>query len=71
MHNVLHTVDVLSRDVKFYALKLQSGAFFGLKIIQNTYLSKYITSQHSKLSACLSSIQSSKLVIIVIKLQWY
>jgi len=33
-------------------------------MIQNTYLRKYITSQCSKLSACRSSIQSSKLVIM-------
>jgi len=33
-------------------------------MIQNTYLRKYITSQCSKLSACLSSIQSGKLVIM-------
>jgi len=33
-------------------------------MIQNTYLIKYITSQCSKLSACLRSIQSGKLVIM-------
>jgi len=33
-------------------------------MIQNTYLRKYITSQCSKLSACLSLIQSTKLVIM-------
>jgi len=32
-------------------------------MIQNTYLRKYITSQCSKLSACLSSIQSGKFVL--------
>jgi len=45
-------------------LKLQSVAFWGLKIIQNPYLRKYITSQCSKLSVCLSSIQSGMLVIM-------
>jgi len=49
---------------KILFLKLQSVAFFGLKIIQNAYLRKYITSQCSKLSACLSSIQNGKLVIM-------
>jgi len=39
--------------------------FFGLKIIQNNFLSKYITSQCSKLSASLSPIQSGKLVITI------
>jgi len=43
-------------------LMLQSVAFLGLKLIQNTYLRKYkTTSQCSKLFACL---QSGKLVIM-------
>jgi len=43
------------------AFKAADSSFFGLKIIQNTYLGKYITNQCSKLSVCLSSIQSGKL----------
>jgi len=39
-------------------------SFFGLKMIQNIYLRKYITSQCSKLSACHSSIQNGKLVMM-------
>jgi len=37
--------------------------FFVLKTIQNKFLSKYLTSQCSKLSACLSLIQNGKLVL--------
>jgi len=33
-------------------------------MIQNTFLTKYITIQCSKLSACLSPIQNGKLVIM-------
>jgi len=35
-------------------------------MIQNTYLRKYITSQCSMLSVCLSSIQNGKLVVIML-----
>jgi len=52
--------------IKRAVLKLQSVAFCGLKIIQNTYLRKYITSQYSKRSACLISIQSGKFVMFLI-----
>jgi len=46
-------------------LKLQSVAFMGLKMIQNTYLRNYIPSQCSKqLPARPSSIQSGELVIM-------
>ncbi len=45
-------------------LKLQSVTFFGLKIIQNQYLRKYITSQCSKLSLYFSPIHNSKLILM-------
>ncbi len=38
--------------------------FFGLKIVQNLFLGKYITSQCSKLSPYLSLIHNGKLVIL-------
>jgi len=54
----VHVIQYVN-DVMLCTLKLQSVAFLGY-----TFLRKYITSQCSKLSACLSSIQSSKLVIM-------
>ncbi len=47
-----------------YFLKLQSVTFFGLKMIQNQYLSKYITSQCSKLSPYFSPIHNGYLIIM-------
>ncbi len=47
-----------------YELKAAVRNFFGLKIIQNQYLSKYVTSQCSKLLPYFSPIHNCKLIIM-------
>ncbi len=45
----------------YMKLKLQSVTFFWLKMIQNRFLGKYITSQYSKLLPYLGLIHNGNL----------
>ncbi len=50
--------------VRMYLLVVNVVLFFWLKMIQNQFLGKYITSQCSKLSPYLSPIHNSKLELM-------
>jgi len=58
---IFRNFDKSWKNLNNVIIKLLQVKFFGLKMIQNTYFRKYI---NSKQSACLSLIQSGKLVIM-------